>query len=686
MTVSSQTSKETFNGNGVTNVWDLPFRFFDNTDIFAYRLDPVTQTATLLVLGTDYTLSGAGLPEQFGTAPGKITTAVPIASGKQLFVERIMDVEQLTDIVNQGRFFPEVHEDVFDRLTMLIQQNSADISKTLRVQPYDPDPTRIPSAAQRANQLLSFDSFGNPIVVAPASGSATALALSLANKTDPAKGAGQIGYRGRWVSQKLDDFLTVEDFGAVGDGITNDTAAILAMHAYTGGTIRLLDKPYFVGSLILSAPVINVLGARKPTANSGMTALESGSGSILIGRVFLRSTIGNGEKFGVDNGSSHGLPVTDGFVFDSLVGQSGKFLRLNAVASMGKGQANVTHAVLTEGWDACDIRDIDVYEHTYGLVAKNRNGIIDGVRGRNIRIATCYVKSDIMGGGQADVPATVVNMQVSNVQGVNISSNDTTSAVYIHASTDRVSNVQVNNATQTYGHAALRVYGADPSTPTVDVTASNITGIGTKFGLDDFGWTFETMVSNLRADNPTTGQCWTTTANSINWTVNNATLVITDAALNALTVAAVCLGQGAYSQITVRNSFLTMSIAGALTTISHGVRNGQVVVFGEGNLTLNNGASPFAGAVVPAITLCPDNDISLTGQIDVQALTAATMVTLTGSMSFGPQKFFPCTAQKTDNSYVTVNVFASGVNLLLLGYPIAGLKMVDISSVRVKRN
>lgn len=537
-----------------------------------------------------------------------------------------------------------------------------------------------------STELTFTDRLGTErLTIAGMEASASA-AVTLASDLAASDGASLVGFGARDVEEKLNDLRTVEDFGAVGDGVTDDKAAFLAMHTATGGTIRLLDKPYFVNNLILSAPVINIIGSRKPIYNSDLTALESGSGSILIGRVFLRATVGNGENFGVDNGSAHGLPVTDGFIFDSLVGLPGKFLRLDSITSLGTGQVNATHGVLTEGWDACDIRNIDTAEHTYGLVVKNRNGIVNGVRGRNIRIATCYVKSDIMGGGQADVPATVVNVQVSNVQGVNISTNDTTSAVYVHASTDRLSNVQVNNVTQTYGHAALRVYGTALATPTVGVSASNITSTGTKFGLDLFGWTYDTQVSNLYADNPTTGQCWTTTANSTNWTVNTATLIVTDAALNALTTAAVCLGQGAYDQFTVRNPFLTMAIAGALTTISHGVRNGQVVVFGEGALTLNNGAIPFAGAIVPAVSLCPDNDISLTGQINVQALTATTMVTLTGSMSFGPQKFFPATAQKTDNTYVTVNLFSSGTNLLLLGYPVAGLKLIDISSVRVKRN
>ncbi len=200
MTVSSQTNNETFFGNGVTTVWDLPFRFFENADIFAYLINPVTNTTTPLFLGTDYTLTGAGLPEQFGTAPGKITTTTPVVAPRQLYVERILDIEQLTDIVNQGRFFPEVHEDVFDRLTMLIQQLNSDSKGAIRVAIGDPEPARLVSALQRANLLMGFDANGDPTVVAPSSGSATDLSLLLANEVDPAKGAAVIGRGGQVVS------------------------------------------------------------------------------------------------------------------------------------------------------------------------------------------------------------------------------------------------------------------------------------------------------------------------------------------------------------------------------------------------------------------------------------------------------------------------------------------------------
>lgn len=57
----------------------------------------------------------------------------------------------------------------------------------------------------------------------------------LANQTDPAKGSALVGYLppltgavGRTVSSKLRDRISVKDFGAVGDGVTDDSAAFTA--------------------------------------------------------------------------------------------------------------------------------------------------------------------------------------------------------------------------------------------------------------------------------------------------------------------------------------------------------------------------------------------------------------------------------------------------------------------------
>lgn len=215
MTVSSQTSNETFYGNGVTTVWDLPFRFFDNADIDVYLVDPATQTTTPLALGTDYTLFGAGLPEQFGAAPGKITTTTPVPDRKQLYVERVMDTEQLTDIVNQGRFFPEVHEDVFDRLTMLIQQANAWIGRAL-VQPigkayYDAKNRLIKNLAdggddQDAVNIRTMRSYVDSMIAGVVGGFGYFLQAG-------------VGAVLRTFQSKMRDTVSVMDFGAIGGSI-----------------------------------------------------------------------------------------------------------------------------------------------------------------------------------------------------------------------------------------------------------------------------------------------------------------------------------------------------------------------------------------------------------------------------------------------------------------------------------
>lgn len=60
------------------------------------------------------------------------------------------------------------------------------------------------TAASRANKVMGFDGIGNPIGVVPISGSATELALDLANATDSTKGANLIGNRGSTVGATLD--------------------------------------------------------------------------------------------------------------------------------------------------------------------------------------------------------------------------------------------------------------------------------------------------------------------------------------------------------------------------------------------------------------------------------------------------------------------------------------------------
>lgn len=116
MTVSTEVDHNEYIGNGVTTAFPYTFRIFQKSDLVVQVVD-LNENITELILDTDYIVTGAG-----GYNGGNVILSKALANGYQISISRELPVTQDTDLRNQGKFFAEVHEDAFDKLTMLIQR------------------------------------------------------------------------------------------------------------------------------------------------------------------------------------------------------------------------------------------------------------------------------------------------------------------------------------------------------------------------------------------------------------------------------------------------------------------------------------------------------------------------------------------------------------------------------------
>jgi hypothetical protein len=212
MTVSNTTSRNQYTATSGQTVFPYTFEIFDKNDV------AVLKNGTLLSEGTDYTVSGVG-----NDSGGNITLTVGATASDIITIYRDMPLNRETDYQNSGDFLAQEVNDDFDRLWLAAQQVATNNLQAIRKPDSDLDSivTELPTAANRANKFLSFDGFGNVITLTGTSGSAT----DAANVTFTQTGSGA---QATTVKEKLNEIVSVEDFGAVGNGTVNDTDAIQA--------------------------------------------------------------------------------------------------------------------------------------------------------------------------------------------------------------------------------------------------------------------------------------------------------------------------------------------------------------------------------------------------------------------------------------------------------------------------
>ncbi len=125
MTVTTTTSSATYTGDGSTVLFDVPFQFFDNTELKVFKEVIATGVETLQTQGSDYMLTGGN------GATGRVDFSIdsaPPASTERVIVRRETVVTQNLDITNAQRIPSGGLERALDRSVMRDQEATVTVS------------------------------------------------------------------------------------------------------------------------------------------------------------------------------------------------------------------------------------------------------------------------------------------------------------------------------------------------------------------------------------------------------------------------------------------------------------------------------------------------------------------------------------------------------------------------------
>ena len=164
MTINSEVrAAGPFDGNGVTTSFPFEFKVFADSEVLVVR--EIEGVELVLELGADYTVD---LNADQDSAPGgsvDLPAALPV--GYTLSMTSALAPLQPVDLTNQGGFYPRVINASLDRLTILVQQLSERLGRTL-VAPISDGGSGfgdLPGKDARKGAVLAFDEVtGAPLV------------------------------------------------------------------------------------------------------------------------------------------------------------------------------------------------------------------------------------------------------------------------------------------------------------------------------------------------------------------------------------------------------------------------------------------------------------------------------------------------------------------------------------------
>lgn len=390
MTVTNTSNKIRYTSGGP--VFPYTFRIFDEGDIRVIRWE-ADNSETVLVLNTDYTVSGAGNPS--GGNVTLLTSPDTLSTGQGLLIKRVLDVVQDTDYVEGDSFPAETHEAGLDYRCMVEQQIEEGQGRTIQL----PE-TADPAISQyletpEANAGIAWDAYATALVN-------STYHLESKYWSDLARSytVGTLGQLGtyflrtygasafdadysftRQIQHLMNDVHNVRDYGAIGDGLTHPLSerylTLAEAQAHYPHATALTDQ---IDWCAIQAAINR---AEDPTYKNNLKCvvyLPQGkywtNRSILILKDNIRLVGDGGDQSYInrtDFGSGATIVIGSGVVGTGLTGIRIEGLGLTTAAAPLSGPGEGINATAIGN---LVLKDLTIIQHRSGLVLKGCQAMV----------------------------------------------------------------------------------------------------------------------------------------------------------------------------------------------------------------------------------------------------------------------------------------------------------------------
>ena len=181
MALSSVVKKNIYTGTDLVSTYNYSFKVFANTELLVKVRLISSGAETTLTLTTDYTVTGVG--EDVGGTIVLVNASQAWLTGGflkdeyKIVIKRVRPLTQQTAIKNQGTYYPEKHENEFDKLVMQDLQQQEELDRSFKlpvsIDPAEFNPELPATALDNPNAYLVINSSGTGLAItttSPASG------------------------------------------------------------------------------------------------------------------------------------------------------------------------------------------------------------------------------------------------------------------------------------------------------------------------------------------------------------------------------------------------------------------------------------------------------------------------------------------------------------------------------------